>query len=132
MAVFTRVVVPTPTTEVPASLPTVPIPRGGLLLRSYIKGWPLTILCLSWNVIVSFTLSTPPDSVINLASNLILSFFLLILVLISPHHHYHLQLLLIILYEYQIFVDQLELWLHYQKLLVLLELLCFQYLDLIM
>ena len=71
MAVFTRVVVPTPTTDVPESLPTVPIPRGGLLLRSYIKGWPLTILCLSWNVIVSFTLSTPPDSVSNLASKVI-------------------------------------------------------------
>ena len=38
MAVFTRVVVPKPTTDVPESLPTVPIPRGGLLLRSYING----------------------------------------------------------------------------------------------
>ena len=70
MAVFTRVVVPTPTTDVPESLPTVPIPRGGLLLRSYIKGWPLTILCRSRNVIVSSTLSTPPDSDNNLASKL--------------------------------------------------------------
>ena len=70
MAAFTRVVVPKPTTDVPESLPTVPIPRGGLLLRSYINGWPLTILCLSWNVIVSSTLSTPPDSDNNLASKL--------------------------------------------------------------
>ena len=34
VAEFTRVVVPKPTTDVPLSLPTVPIPNGGLLFLS--------------------------------------------------------------------------------------------------
>ena len=46
------------------------MPNGGLLFLSYIKGWPLTMLCLSWKVIVSSTLSTPPESDSNLASKL--------------------------------------------------------------
>ena len=69
---FTRVVVPTPTIDVPASDPVnEPIPKGGLSFRSYTSGCPFIRLCLSWKVIVSFTLSTPPESDINLASKLI-------------------------------------------------------------
>ena len=45
MAVFTRVVVPTPTIDVPASDPVnEPIPKGGLSFRSYTSGCPSIIL----------------------------------------------------------------------------------------
>ena len=44
---FTRVVVPTPTTDVPASDPVnEPIPKGGLSFRSYTSGCPFIRLCL--------------------------------------------------------------------------------------
>ena len=60
--------VPSPTTEIP-SFPTVPTPNGSLPFLSYTNGIPDEIWWSVKKVIVSFTLSTPPDCDTILPSN---------------------------------------------------------------